>query len=151
MTRTVFVFLVCLSAMVAVPRPASAGVVYCKSDPVIQLNGALVDIALEIPLTAINEVTGPVVYEVVTHRSITGGIVVSDPGYNGHGMQINFKSRRWGLRAEEFLTTVKVEVPIARRVRTVLTVTPVSDPRRMEKYEGWSDGLTQVSVWVPRE
>ncbi len=55
---------------------------WCKSDPVVSLNGTLVDITVGIPLEYEPLVTGPVRIEVQTPESVERELVLSGPGFN---------------------------------------------------------------------
>jgi hypothetical protein len=150
MNRSVLVVVVALLAMVAQPRAAYA--VWCSSDPVFRLNGTTVDVSISIPVEYMSLVNGPVVYTIQTPPNISREVVVEDPGFNGYGSTVDFVDRGAEVDEEQFLTTVKVYVPIDRRrlpprtsVPTILTVFPLNGTR--VEVSGTSD-WTAASVWI---
>jgi hypothetical protein len=104
---------------------------WCKADPVVELNGTLVDVTIAIPLEYVPLVNGPVRYEVRTPVGTRRALVVADLGYNGHGTVIEFRDGGGVVRDGQVPTLIRVEVPIdasrlpqGQVVPTQLTVLP---------------------------
>ncbi len=104
-----------LSAILAVlvlVLPASAGYTWCKSDPVISLDGTLVDITVAVPLEYVPAVNGPINIEVKTPKTVQRELVLSDLGYNGHGVVVVFTDGSGVVQDKEFQADIMVEVPV---------------------------------------
>ncbi len=111
--RRVFVKLVFIVfALVSWVAPASAALAWCKADPVVTLNGAIVDVSVAIPLEYVPLVNGPVHYEIYTPRSTKRQLIVNDLGYNGHGSKVIFKDGSGTVQDGHIPTTVRVHIPI---------------------------------------
>lgn len=128
--RRLFVMSVLLSilATLIVAQPAGA-TLWCKADPVVRLNGRLVDITIAIPVEYVPLVNGPVDYEIQTPNGTTRQVVVSDPVGFGKGTVIRFTNGGGAVKQGVFSTTVRVIVPIdqsklgpGQTVATELTV-----------------------------
>ena len=155
MKRALLITLLLPLIVLARPLPArAAGIdaLWCKSDPVVLLNGTIVDITAEIPLEYLSLVNGPVAYVVQTPTNVTRSVVVTDLGYNGYGATVKFTNRTWGLEGKRFWTSVRVTVPIDRSRLAVgesvpvrLTVFPQNALPMV--IEGTSAG-TVMSLWI---
>jgi hypothetical protein len=110
--RRVASVLLAVLALVAFITPARADIMWCKTDPVITLNGAVVDISVAIPLEYVPLVNGPVRYEVKTPASTRRQLVVNDLGYNGYGSEVIFTNGNGTVQNGKIPTTVRVYVPI---------------------------------------
>lgn len=139
-------------ASVVLPLPAHAGVVWCKSDPVFSFNGTIVDVAVDIPLEYVPYVSGPIEYKIHLPASVERQIIVSDLGYNGHGVTVEFIDRGGGTNDNQFHITVRATVPIdtARHplggpAPTALTVFPLN--AQPQAVEGTSVH-TAMSLWI---
>ncbi len=108
----------------ALPASVLAGVTWCKSDPVVSLNGTILDITVEIPLEYVPLVNGPVQYTIQTPYAVERTVIVSDLGYNLYGSRVTFTNRTGGMNGENFLTTVSATVPINRAGLPAGTVVP---------------------------
>lgn len=110
MRRIVVPVLVSLLVVLVVAGPVNAGM-WCKADPVISLNGAVVDISVAIPLEYVLLVNGPVVYEVRTPKSVDRQVVFNDLGF-GHGSEIVFTDGSGVVTDDQIPMRVRVHVPI---------------------------------------
>ncbi len=99
-------------AILVLALPGRAALTWCKSDPVVSLNGTLVDITVGIPLEYEPLVTGPVRIEVQTPESVERELVLSGPGFNGYGEEVRFSDNTGKVREKQFPATIKVRVPI---------------------------------------
>jgi hypothetical protein len=141
-----------LAVFAALAQPLPAHALWCSSDPVVSLNRTVVDITVSIPLAYILYVNGPVRYTIQTPSSVVRKLVVNDVGYNGHGVTVSFTNRVGGINGNQFLTTVKVYVPIdmtklpvGTRVPTLLTVFPLNG--KQLQVSGTSQS-TAMSLWI---
>ena len=104
---------------------------WCKADPVDELNGTLVDVTIAIPLEYVPLVNGPVRYEIRTPVGTRRALIVADLGYNGYGTVVEFRDGGGVVRDGQVPTLIRVEVPIdasrlpqGQVVPTELTVLP---------------------------
>jgi len=100
--------------LLALPSaPAQAGgILWCKSDPVVSLNGRLVDITAALPLEYVLFVTGPTQIEIQTPPGVERFVVISDLGFNGHGTEVTFVDGGGVVEDGEIPTRIRVTVPI---------------------------------------
>ncbi len=113
MNRFMVCTLVPLLALLSLTLPADAGFMWCKTDPVITLNGTIVDITTSIPLEYVPLVNGPVTYEVRTPKNTERHLVVNDLGF-GHGSEMVFLDGSGTIQDGEIPTRIDVHVPIDR-------------------------------------
>ena len=131
MRRLLVVFaLLSMLATLVVAQPVGA-TLWCKEDPVVRLNGTIVDITIAIPLAYVPLVNGPVEYEVQTPIGVARQVVVGDPVGYGKGTVIRFTTGGGAVQEGRFPTTIRVRVPIdqsqlppGQTVPTELTVLP---------------------------
>jgi len=144
--------LLVLLVLLATAHPVTAGVLWCKSDPIISLNGTLVDVTVDIPLDKVPLVIGPVAYTIQTPASVVRSVVLSDPGFNAKGITVRFTNRDGGIDGKRMLTTVKVTVPLDKTQLSAGTTVPA----RLTVFphngtpvvvEGTTD-LTRVTLWI---
>jgi hypothetical protein len=133
MRRFVISTLLPILAMLALATPADAGWIWCKTDPVVRLNGTLVDILIAIPLDSVPAVNGPTQFEIQTPRGVERELILNDLGYNGHGSEVVFTDGPGVVLNQEFPTTIRVHVPIDETklgpnetVPLEVTVTPIN-------------------------
>jgi hypothetical protein len=125
MRRFVVLAVVVMLALVAFVAPASADRIWCKNDPVVTLNGAVVDISSAIPLQYVPFVNGPVRYEIETPASTERRLILSDLGYNGYGSEVIFVDGSGTVQNGEIPTTVRVRIPIDKSRLAPGVVVPV--------------------------
>jgi hypothetical protein len=151
MKRVMLSIVIPLLVMLVSVLPVNAGLTYCKSDPIIQLNGTLVDISVAIPLKYVPLVNGPVSYEIQTPKSTVRELILSDAGYNGHGITVTFTDG--GIEKNGWIPTkIKVRVPIDKSQLDVDEVVPAKlsvlpDNGSLVVAEGTSD-LTQIELLI---
>ncbi len=130
--RRLLVPILVLLLVTLIPVPhAGATAIWCKSDPVVRLNGTVVDMAIAIPLEYVLLVDGPVRYEIRTPRSTTRELLVTGPGFNGYGEEVVFTNGEGVVVDNQIPTRILVTVPIDESrlapgevVPTELTVVP---------------------------
>ncbi len=153
MRRYAAIHLLPLLALLALTLPAHAGLTWCKSDPVVSLDGTLVDITVGIPLEYVPLVKGPTRIEIQTPESVARRLIASGPGYNGYPEEVVFTDGTGEVVDKRFPTTVKVRVPIEKsklspgeHVPVEVTVLPHNAPVPVV-VEGTSDS-TVVELTV---
>jgi hypothetical protein len=98
--------------VLVISMPANAGRLWCKSDPVILLDGRVVDVTVSIPLEMTFAVNGPVEFTIWTPAGVDRSVIVQDIGYMGQGATVIFKNSRGTVRDNKIPTVVRVIVPI---------------------------------------
>jgi len=94
------------------PPARAGGILWCKSDPVVSLNGRLVDITAALPLEYVLLVTGPTQIQIQTPPGVERFVVISDLGFNGYGTEVTFVDGGGVIKDDEIPTTIRVTVPI---------------------------------------
>jgi len=112
MRRFVVAVVVGALALVVDVAPASADLTWCKKDPVITLDGAVVDLSVAIPWEYVPLVNGPVRYEIQTPVVTKRHLILNDLGYNGYGSEVVFKDGSGTVQDGQVPTTVRVSIPI---------------------------------------
>ncbi|MDQ3327286.1 MAG: hypothetical protein M3506_02015 [Chloroflexota bacterium] len=105
--------LICLLAVLFTSVPADAGVVWCKRDPIVLLDGTTVQILVGIPKQYVPLVNGPVDVRIWHPRSVDHTLLFTDTGFNRHGETVRFGAltgRPWYTGA--FETRIQVVVPM---------------------------------------
>lgn len=80
-----------LLALSVVAVPASAGHGWCRSDPVVLIDGRIVDIWVTGPLTAPLKVTGPNQIVITTPPDVESYLILKDLGF-GKGEEVTFRT-----------------------------------------------------------
>jgi len=120
-----------MSFVVSTPvHSASAGRLWCKSDPIVSLNGRLVDLTVSIPLDMLLAVNGPIQITIWTPATVDRHVILSDVGFFGHGSVVTFRNSGQ-IQGDSIPTVIRISVPIdagalapGETVPTELTVTP---------------------------
>jgi hypothetical protein len=156
MRRIVAKLAIVLFALVSWVAPASAGMTWCKSDPVVTLNNAIVDVSVAIPLEYVPLVNGPVQYEIQTPVFTKRQVILNDVGYNGHGSKVIFKDGSGTVQDGQIPTTVRVYIPIDKQrlapgevVPAELTV--IADDVTVLVEQGTSSQLTVNTLITERD
>jgi hypothetical protein len=113
---------VLLLAAVVLGQPApgaAAGVAWCRTDPLIMVEGLLADVFVGAPLSAIFKVTGPTEIVVVTPVDADALLILSGPGF-GRGEIVSFeqspslqvKPNGIELQIRVFLPATDDEMPV---------------------------------------
>ena len=107
--RSVFsaLSLVALVLVLAAPG-AAAGRGWCRTDPVVSIDGELADVFVEAPLEAPLKVTGPTEIVITVPVGVRAELVLAGPGF-GKGEKVSFDESR-KLRKTEKGIEVKVAV-----------------------------------------
>lgn len=112
MRRLIVTLGIVLSAFFGMTVPAHADIVWCRTDPIITLNGAVVDLSTSIPFKYVPLVNGPISYQVTTPRGTDRQLVANDAGYNGYGTKVVFVDGSGKVQNRKIPTTISVSIPI---------------------------------------
>jgi hypothetical protein len=97
--------------MIVSASTANAGVGWCRSDPVIMVNGNTADMFVSAPADALLVVTGPTQIVVTTPPEVDAVLIVSTLGF-GRGENVEFEqSRSVKIRDEGIELQIRVFVP----------------------------------------
>ena len=138
--------------LVLASSTASAGWAWCARDPIVRLNGALVQIIVSVPQEYRDAVNGPIQVDVLTPAGVSQELVFTDEGFNGYGEAVRFiSSPNMPMFGSTFSTVIRVRVPIDAGVAGVTSI-----PARVEVIlpdgtstltEGLSRGII-TTAWV---
>jgi len=93
--------------------PANAGLVWCKSDPIVRFNGQTVQVLVSIPDSYVSKVNGPIRVEFKTPQQVERELVFVDSGFNGYGEDVSFSDIGDGFGTPTgYRIKIKVTVPI---------------------------------------
>lgn len=120
----VHAILMAIAALVATAPSADAYRQWCRTDPVVMIDGVVADIFVSGPLTAPTLVTGPNKIVVMTPPDIDGQLVVSTLGF-GRGEDISFVEST-ALRSDQrgIELRIKVYVPAVKAMRVRVEFAP---------------------------
>src|SRR5215218_8046138 len=88
MRRFALIALIALLAWVPVVNPVSAGKGWCRSDPIVSLNGVELQLWVAIPLEEQANVAGPISITFMAPRSTNMELVYTDSGFKNYGESI---------------------------------------------------------------
>jgi hypothetical protein len=89
MTRRVLVVMLSIMALLLGGSTAEAGKKWCRADPVVAINGHIVDISVYSYLDMQAAATGPVQIVVTLPSGMKGWVLAMDQGF-GHGYAVRF-------------------------------------------------------------
>ncbi len=97
--------------LVLATHPAAAGVGWCRTDPVVVIDGRVADVFVSVPLDALSRVTGPTEIVITVPVGVTNTWAVPGPGF-GYGEVVTFdQSPALSETAEGVEILVKVYLP----------------------------------------
>ncbi len=146
----------CLSlailATMLIASPASAGRRWCARDPIVILNGNVVQVWIAIPDASVQLVNGPVEVKFETPKGINRLITLTDDGFNGHGEVVSFSDNVSGIvdKRGEFPVRIRVSVPTDTAQATLLDMSPTF-PIQITVIEGNETHVFQgvnTGTWV---
>src|SRR5690606_4355013 len=91
MKRLAFAALLAVLSLSVVSAPTTAGFGWCRSDPIVLIDGHIADIFVTGPLTAPLNVTGPNQIVITTPPGVTRYLVLSTLG-SGRGAAVRFQT-----------------------------------------------------------
>jgi hypothetical protein len=99
-----------LTLALAVPG-TSAGVGWCRDDPLVVIDGKVANIFVSAKFRDLPKVTGPTEFVVTTPVGVAGALAVEGPGF-GYGEDVRFaESRSLKVTPEGIEVWIKVRVP----------------------------------------
>lgn len=101
-------FLAAAAPTLLAARPAAASRSWCQVDPVLKIDGQVVDIRVASTVAMLDAATGPIAVEVVAPRGTTVELLATDNGF-GYGYVVDTATSR-RLKATPGSTPVAVAV-----------------------------------------
>jgi len=100
-------------AVLCAVLPASAGWTWCRTDPIVRLNGTQYQIIVSVPVDYVPVVTGATQVVVSVPDDVDRALVSTDAGFNGYGESVSFGhlSRQDG-ELGRFPVNIRVTIPI---------------------------------------
>ena len=95
--------------------PAQAGLEWCPADPVVKIDGTRLSIVVSIPQKYVRKVNGPTRVEIVTPEGVRRQLISTDPGFNGYGERVVFRTDPDTIGAKAY-TKGRKSVPVEIRV-----------------------------------
>jgi hypothetical protein len=124
--RLVTFALIALALLVAT-APAQAGRKWCQRDPVLSVNGTLVNVFVSVYDDQQIHVTGPVAVTVGVPPGTITELVSVDEGFNGFGETVTIVSNpRLKVTSRGIQTQIQVAVPADISMPVLVTVAPES-------------------------
>jgi hypothetical protein len=121
--------------------PANAAVAWCRGDPLVMLDGTLVDIQIELdaPPDYLLKFSGPTRYTIQKPAAVAHVLVpTEDIGTNPHGATVRFTDGGT-VEARSFPVTIDVVVPLGHHpgegIPTTLTVYILNGEEAGKKYK----------------
>jgi hypothetical protein len=106
---------ICLVAVVAPLHVAelvqAGGTLWCKADPLVSLNGRVVDITVSVPLDYLLRVNGPTQIQIRTPAGVDRFVILNDLGFNLRGSTVTFVDGGV-VTNEAFPVEIRVTVPM---------------------------------------
>jgi len=117
-----------LAALLLSAGTAAGGVVWCKADPIVRIDGLDVQLWVAIPESYVPYVNGPIKMHIRTPRWVQERrVLMTDTGFNGYGERV-----RWGYFTEAKRTSIKTTEAGANLATIPIEVTvtvPFDQPR----------------------
>ena len=111
MKRLPLPILVSLLAVLVLTLPAHA-MRWCRADPIISLDGTVVQILVAIPEEYVPYVDGPTKVVIAVPDSVDRQVLMTDAGFNGHGEVVNFYPGVGSAKNGKIPVVIGVQVPI---------------------------------------
>jgi hypothetical protein len=124
-----------LLALVIFAAAASAGVTWCRSDPIVELNGKRVQIWVAVPEQYASQVSGPIQIEINAPAVVNRQLLLTDAGFNGQGESVSFTTNNGTLLPDgSFYMTFIIQVPMNGVYTTVPVHIEVVNPDGSKSY-----------------
>jgi hypothetical protein len=105
-----------LVALVLLVAPASAGREWCAKDPVVSLNGTVVQILVAVPKEYVPAVNGAIDVRIATPSGVASEVVFLDAGFYGYGETVSFQQSGSSVAADgTFDAGIRARVPVNQR------------------------------------
>ncbi len=118
--------LVALLSALVLSLPARAELVWCETDPIVSLNGTVVQILVAIPQDYLPLVNGPTAVTIRAPGNVAGALVFTDAGFNGYGEVVAWGTSGSINASKEFPVEIDVSVPVDASRLAAGTVVPVA-------------------------
>jgi hypothetical protein len=140
--------LVLAALLLAGPAPAFAGDGWCSADPVVKIDGKVVDIVISSLDEADELAMGPVQLVIRVPVGISAEILATDRGFGGHGYAISFAEVPYLVASADRLPIeVAVYAPMADGTLPVrLDIRPRSSPLIPASGEGTANAWLTVTT-----
>ncbi|MEA2596838.1 MAG: hypothetical protein QOF01_3307 [Thermomicrobiales bacterium] len=143
MRRIAFIAFVALLTFGIGATPVSAGKGWCRSDPIVSLNGVELQFWIAIPEEEQADVIGPISVTLVAPRSSDLTLIYTDPGFSGYGESIQLAGNGDQIAEDgTFTVTATVSVPMRGNQFIPMQVEIVPDSGESVYVEGEAVGLT---------
>ena len=124
-----------LMALMLFVMPVSAGVGWCRADPIVELNGNRVQIWVAVPEHYAAKVSGPIQVEINAPSIVSRKLIFTDAGFNGHGERVTFTTNGGSLLPDKsFYMTFIIQVPMNGVYTTVPVQVEVVNPNGSRTY-----------------
>jgi hypothetical protein len=145
MRRFALIALAALLPLGFVAAPVSAGKGWCRSDPIVALNGVNLQFWIAIPLENQSDVVGPISITFLAPRSTKLALVSTDPGFNGYSESIQLAGNGGNIAADgSFNVKVMVSVPLRGNQIVPLQVQIIPDAGGSVYVEGDATGVSMT-------
>ncbi len=104
-----------LLAVLLLVMPATAGVTWCRADPIVELGGTEVQVWVAMDAEYEHLVTGPIRVTFFSPSKVSKETTFLDPGFNDHGEEVIFKHRGRVGEDGTFPIEIRVRVPLDNR------------------------------------
>lgn len=131
---------------VALVSDASAGRSWCRMDPVLKIDGQVVDVYLESYQEMNTAATGPTQINVLIPKGSTGTVLATDRGFGGNGYSISFSTSSTLLKTNRH-TQVQVSVYQPANAST-LPVKVYFTPRSTGVLKNASNIAGRANKWI---
>jgi hypothetical protein len=123
MRRFVFVFVFALVVTMTSAGKADAGFEWCSEDPTFIVNGNVVDVTTMFPADFVDDITGPVVFELLVPSNVTAAVLTL-PGRVPLVAKVSkVLPRWWGLIGLPVVVRVHLNATSSFPTRTRVTGT----------------------------
>lgn len=127
----------------SVATPASAGKGWCRSDPIVSLNGVQVQFWIAMPVEYQSNVIGPIAITFVAPRASNLALVSSDSGFNGYGEAVQLAGNGSRFNADgSFRVKISVGVPVLGNQSVPLRVEITPESGGSVSVEGDATGVS---------
>ena len=105
-------------------QSTAAGVQWCRSDPVVVIDGQLADVFVSVPVLDLLKVNGPT--EIVVTTPVTVSVALATPGVGfGYGEVVTFEeSPSLEVTADGIEVRIKVRVPARSAIPVLVEFSP---------------------------
>jgi len=143
MRRCALIALTALLTLLPFATPVSAGKGWCRSDPIVTLNGVQLQLLIAIPVEEQANVIGPIAVTMVAPKASKMTVVYTDSGFNGFGESINLaaNSDRIGIDGT-FTVKAILSVPMRGNNFIPMQVEIIPDSGESVFVEGQAIGVT---------